>query len=201
MPAGVWADWLATLFLKGFIPPCPEVTFRSHSVPILYTVHRPQSEKWFSELRSRRVTLARVSAAATAGEVPGARGTDCSAGTISQCAGPKIQAAREERCSSNVGISTFVEIEEFSSSKRRLVKAPPGFHRAPCTHSALQQQMVHHHRAALWPSKPSQISVPWTCTSFKKKNREKTVLKAGLYCLEPRFTWYLLTAFPSLLFN
>lgn len=147
-------------------------------MPILYTVHRPQSGKWFSELRSRRVTLARVSAAATAGEVPGARGTDCSAGTISQCAGPKIQAAREERCSSNVGISTFVEMEEFSSSKRRLVKAPPGFHRAPCTHSALQQQMVHHHRAALWPSKPSQISVPWTCTSFKKKNREKNYIES-----------------------
>lgn len=193
MPAGVWADSLATLSLKGFIAPFWRA-FRPYPVTTPPTANRPQLGEGFSKWWTRGVNLEEWVQQPPWVRWPeqGVRTPTCSAGTISQWAGHKIQAARGERCSSNVGMQTLVELEESRSSKSILVKAPPGCHGEHpalallCSSrwSILAKQLPGHPNS-LRPLflEPAHLS--------RRKTGMETHLKAGLSCLEPRFTGYL----------
>lgn len=91
----------------------------------------------------------------------------------------------------------FIGAEEINYSNKHCVRHLLGFHSKPlCTHFALQAGDV--------PSLPSSFMTtqnlsdlcPLNLHLFQERNREKTSLIAGLQYLEPRFTLYLLTAFP-----
>lgn len=176
------------------------MTFRPYPVPILHTVNRAQLGKWFSKLWSRWVNLERVSAATTVGEVGRTRGWGHQPAllrpypsvldTKSRLLGKRGAVARWEYICRNGGIQLLQEAFGQSPPRLPLALAPLCSSRG----SIITQQLYGH------PNSLKSLFLELAHLS-RRKTGMKTNLKAGLYCLEPRFTWYLLTAFPSLVFN
>ena len=130
----------------------------------------------------------------------GVRAPTCSAVTMSWRTGPEIQTARGERPDAiaiwEVYTHTLIETEEISYSKA-FGHSPIGLSQRALA-LTLRQEMFHHYQAALWPSRNPQISIPWTCTSFKKETGKKLAWKLGFTTLsQDSHDTHLLTAFPS----